>query len=182
MQKNYLCSCFAEALSEGLLFVSWHWRVPLLFSEPQCILGTVVQSSAVCVVLLHLSHCAASSSASKRLWCFRPPLSWMQIGTLAWAKRLQRLTACQIPRRDVSSVQLREKSLEPRFICQANSDCIYDLKWVPTNISKMLTQLFKLQFGYAFRSQHLVFPNNRCIELLGFLCFQTLYDSSISKA
>lgn len=126
MTKNNLCSSFVKAHREGLLFLSWHWCVPLLFSELWCILGTVVQSNAACIVLLHLSHCAASSGASKRLWCLRPPLSRMQICKLTWARRLHELTACQPPPHDVSSVQLREKSLELRFICQANSrQCLW---------------------------------------------------------
>lgn len=47
MLKNNLCSTFVKAYREVLLFPSWHWCVPLLFSEMRCILGTVVQSNAV---------------------------------------------------------------------------------------------------------------------------------------
>lgn len=144
MSKNNLCSFF-QAHLEGLLFLSWHWCVPLLFLELRCILGTVVQSSAVCIVSLHLSHYAASSGASKRLWCFRPPLSRMQICKLAWARRLHKLTACQTPPHDVSSEQLREISSERCFICQANCDCVCYLKWVPTKTQRMLVWFVKLR-------------------------------------
>lgn len=45
----------------------------------------------------------------------------MQICTLAWARKLHKLTACQTPPHDVFSVLLWEKSLELRFICLTNS-------------------------------------------------------------
>lgn len=70
-------------------------------------------SEQCCVSLfsLHLSHCAASSGASKTLWCFRPPLSRMQICTPAWTRRLHGLTACQTPPHEVLSVHLWGKKV-----------------------------------------------------------------------
>lgn len=59
--------------------------------------------------LLHLSNRAASSGASKCLWCFRPPLSQMQISTLAWARRLHSLTACQTSSCNVFSLRQGKK-------------------------------------------------------------------------
>lgn len=67
-QKSNLCSTFVKAHHEGLLFLQWHWCVPLLFWELWCILGTVVQSSAVL-------HCFTSPVPLCSIkWCFKEAL------------------------------------------------------------------------------------------------------------
>lgn len=119
-----------------------------------------------CVALFspHLSHCAASSGASKTLWCFGPPLSRMQICTPAWTRRMHGLTACQTPPHEVSSVQLwGKKSLEYRFICQTNSVIVFgDLKWAPTAGYKMLFSFSNCSLVKCCRSRELVFsPQQR---------------------
>lgn len=110
-ERNNLCSTFAKARHELLLLPSSALMCPTF------IFGTAVHSGYSsserrCVALFFFFTCPIVQHQvvlQRGFDVFRPPLSRMQICTLAWARRLHKLTACQTPPHDVFSVQLWEK-------------------------------------------------------------------------